>query len=589
MALDLKWKFTGVLFLSFSSLLSAAPRLSLSTNTIATVNTTPGLNGPAQTVQASNTGDGSLNLTATASASWLAATLGAKGSCTTNGGNCYTVTIALNTATLAAGTYTEFITLTDPAAVDSPQDISVTVNSTGVQSSLTAYVTPTGGGTGSTALFNIFTTGTGVNGVVNTQSGGLWLSFLSGTAGIVPSPSPWLIQVAAQVGQVAGTYTGTVVISGSSVPSDNKTINVTMIVTAGPIIQLNNSSTIRVTGSPSGAKQFAAVTLNNVGGGTLTVTGATGSSAFLTASVTSPNTLLITADPAGLSTGVSNGVVTITSNAANNAQVSIPVELVVAPAGVPQIFTGGIINISTYAQEAMSVGDIGAIFGSQFAANAVFATASSVPLPTTLGSAQVLVNGVPAPLFFVSPGQINFQVPYSLNGNLVNTVQVVANGTPGNLRSVAINGNAPRLLTKNGAYGAIVNAADGSLVIPTSIKDPAFATHPAKPGDTIVIYAIGFGQTSPVAVEGRASNSGGPGSPLQTIGNVTVTFGGGFFGRAISVTPAFVGLTPTAAGLYQINVAIPSDSTLGPAVPVSVVANGVQSNAVNLAISTTGN
>ena len=134
-----------------------------------------------------------------------------------------------------------------------------------------------------------------------------------------------------------------------------------------------------------------------------------------------------------------------------------------------------------------------------------------------------------------------------------------------------------------------MNAADGSLTLPSSIKDAVFPTHPAKPGDTIVIYAIGFGQTTPVAVEGQASNNGTAGHPLQTISNVTVTFGGGFNGRATSVTPAFAGLTPTAVGLYQINVVVPADTTLGPAVPVSVVSSGVQSNAVNLAISANGN
>jgi uncharacterized protein (TIGR03437 family) len=588
MAMNFPLKSAGILFLSLSSLLSAAPRLSLSTNTIGTINTTPAINGPTQTVQASNTGDGSLNLTAASSASWLTATVGARGTCAANGGNCYAVSIALNTAALAAGTYTEFITLTDPAAIDSPQDIAVTVNTTGVQSSLTAYVTPTGGGVNSTALFNIFTTGAGVTGTVTTQSGGNWLSFLNGASGIVPSPSPWLIQVASQVGQAPGTYTGKVVISGSSAASDNKTINVTMVVTESPVIQLNNTSTIRLTGAQGGGPQYSVVTLNNVGVGTLNVTGATGSAKFLTASVSGTNGLLITADPAGLGPGVYNGAVTVTSNAANNAQVSIPVELVVAPAGVPQILTGGIINISTYAQEPVSVGDIAAIFGSQFAPNGTYAPATSVPLSRTLGGTQVLVNGVPAPLFFVSPGQINFQVPYSIAPGALTTVQVVANGTPGNLRSLAVNANAPRLLTKTGAYGAIVNAADGSLTFPSSMTDPVFATHPAKPGDTIVVYAIGLGQTTPVAVEGQASNNGGNGSPLQTIQNVTVTFGGGFAGRASSVTAAFVGLTPTAAGLYQVNVTIPSDTPLGADVPVSIVSNGVQSNAVNLAITATG-
>jgi uncharacterized protein (TIGR03437 family) len=587
MVFDRKWQSAAVLFLSVSSVLTAAPRLGLSTNTIGTFNTTPGVNGPAQVVQASNLGDGSLNLTALASAPWLSATVGAKGSCSANNGNCYAVTIALNTSALAAGTYTEFITLTDPAAVDSPQDISVTVNTTGVRSSITAYVTPTGGGPTSTALYNVFTTGTGVNGTVTTQSGGNWLSFLSGASGLIPSPSPWLIQVASQLGQTAGTYTGSVVISGSSVPSDNKTVNVTMIVTAAPILQLN-STTVRLSGAQGGGPQYSAVTLNNIGQGTLSITGATGSAKFLTASPSGSSGLLITADPAGLSPGLYNGVVTVTSNAANNAQFSIPVELVVAPAGLPQIFTGGIINISTYAQEPVSVGDIGAIFGSQLAPAGTSAAAASVPLPTTLGSTQVLVNGVPAPLFYVSPGQINFQVPYSLTLGSVNTVQIVANGTPGNVRSIPVNANSPRLLTKSGTYGAIVNLADGSLTFPSTILDAAFATHPAKPGDTITIYGIGFGQTSPIAVEGQASNNGSPGRPLQTINNVTVTFGGGFAGRATTVNALFTGLTPTAAGLYQVNVTIPSDTPLGPAVPVSIVANGVQSNFVNLAITATG-
>ena len=226
-------KALAVFFLT-SALMSAAPQLSLSTSAIGPINTIPGVNGPNQTVNAINIGTGTLNLTATSSASWLSATVGAPGpACASNTGTCYPVTISLNTASLAAGTYTEFITLTDPNAIDSPRDISVTVNSTGVQSSITAYVTPTGGSS-PTALFNVFTTGTGVTGTVATQSGGNWLQFLSGTGGILAQPAPFLIEVAAQVGQAAGTYTGTVTISGSSVASDNKTINVTMIVTSSP-------------------------------------------------------------------------------------------------------------------------------------------------------------------------------------------------------------------------------------------------------------------------------------------------------------------------------------------------------------------
>jgi uncharacterized protein (TIGR03437 family) len=584
MRLNVNLKWTAVAMLAVASVASAAPRLGLSTTTVGTINTVPGQAGPSQVVQAYNLGDGNLSLAATSSASWLSATVGAKAGCGEAAGGCYAVTIALNTAEVPAGTYTEFITLVDPNAIDSPQDITVKVNTTGVPSSITSYTTAFGGFR-STEVFNIYTTGTGVKGTVTTQSGGNWLTFLSGSGGIVPAPSPWLIQVAAQSGQAPGTYTGTVVISGSSVPSDNKTITVTYTVTAAPIIQLNNTSTIRLTTYEGGGTQYSFVNFNNLGGGTLAITGATGSQKWLTGSV-SGNSVLVAADPAGLSPGIYTGNITLASNAVNNSLVSVPVELVVAAAGQPLILSGGVVNAANGAAEAVSGGDIVAIYGNQLAPTGTAATNASTPLAKTLGGVQVLVNGTPAPLFFVSPGQINFQVPYTVNGTA--TVQVVSNGQNGNIRSLSVTGAMPRLLFFvsfiQGGYGIIVNAADGSLTLPSGTNVPGFASHPAKPGDTLVVYGIGFGPTSPVAVEGQASSS----SPLQSIAGATATFGGAFSGRATSVDSAFTGLTPTAVGLYQANVPVPADTPLGPAVPLTLKVNGVLTNNVMVAISATG-
>ncbi len=583
MRLNLNIKTAGLMLLALASAASAAPRLGLSTATVGTINTLPGQAGPTQTVQAYNLGDGSLALTATSSASWLSATVGAKTACGQAGGGCYAVSIALNTASLPAGAYTEFITLTDPNAVDSPQDIAVTVNTTGVPSSIQAYTTAFGG-TDSNAIFPVFTTGTGVKGTIAVNSGGNWLNFLDGKSGLISSPAPWLIQVAAQVGQAPGTYTGTVTISGSSVATDNKVITVTLTVTSAPIIQLNNTS-VRLSTYQGGGPQYSWLTFNNAGGGTLAISAAAGSQKFLTGTV-SGNQVLVTADPTGLTPGVYNGSITITSNAANNAQVSVPVQLVVATPGVPVIFSGGVVNAANGAAEAVSPGDIVAIYGSQLAATGTAATNATTPLAKTLGGVQVLVNGVAAPLFFVSPGQINFQIPYTLTGSV--TVQVVSNGQNGNLRSLSLNGTMPRLLFFvsfiSGNYGVIVNAADGSLTLPTGTVVPGFATHPAKPGDTIVLYGIGFGQTTPGAVEGQASTA----APLQTIAGATATFGGGFGGRATTVNSGFTGLTPTAVGLYQANITIPADTPLGPSVPVTLTVNGVQTNNVNLAITATG-
>jgi uncharacterized protein (TIGR03437 family) len=426
-----------------------------------------------------------------------------------------------------------------------------------------------------------------VKGAVSTQSGGNWLQFLSGASGIVAQASPWIIEVAAQSGQAPGTYMGSVTISGSSVASDNQTINVTMIVTNAPIVSLNANTPVLLTSFVGGPAQYSAVSFNNAASGTsLNVTGATGSSPFITASVTSSGAILIEANPAGLSAGISSGTVTISSNAANNSQISIPVELTVEPAGLPMILTGGIVNSANFAAEPVSQGDVASIFGSQFAPPGTFAVNSSTPLATTLGGAQVLVNGTPAPLYFVGPSQINFQVPYGVTAQQLSTVQVVANGMAGNTRSVSIDAVAPRLLSGFLAgYGAIVNGLDGSLTFPSGTNVPGFTAHPAKPGDTIVIYGIGFGQTTPPAVEGQAAPSK---APLETTSAATVIFGGGFTGTPASGNVTFTGLTPTDAGLYQVNVVVPATTPLGALVPVTVLVNGVESNVVYLAISASG-
>jgi uncharacterized protein (TIGR03437 family) len=86
-------------------------------------------------------------------------------------------------------------------------------------------------------------------------------------------------------------------------------------------------------------------------------------------------------------------------------------------------------------------------------------------------------------------------------------------------------------------------------------------------------------------VEGQPAPST---APLEQITNITASFGGGFNGVAASGNVSFAGLTPTQVGLYQVNVQIPPDAPLGPAVPVTMLVNGIETNVVTLAISATG-
>jgi uncharacterized protein (TIGR03437 family) len=570
----------------------AAPRLVLSSPSLTVGPIPPGSTGQPLGEEAQNAGDGSLNLTATPSASWISATIGAAGPCKVLSGTCNQIAITLSATTLAAGTYNEFILLTDPNAIDSPQEIALNVTVAAVPNSITLYVGPYGSGV-STANSYIYPEST-VSGISSTTSGGNWLSFVPKGHSIIASPDA--IQVSAQAGQAAGTYTGTVVISGSTFPLDNKTVQVTLIVSTSPVIDTTMISTVQIQGFQGGGKfssypSFSVIIptpgiFNNGSSpiAPLAITGATASGAFLSAAVYNSNTISITADASNLSPGIYRGSVTIASNAANNAAVSIPVIFIVSPAGPSLIFSGGIVNPSTYASEPFAPGEIVALFGLQLAAPGTSAVNPGLPpLATTLGSVQVLVNSVAAPLFYVGPLQVNFQVPYSLVTGQTATVQVVSGGTPGNARSIAITATSPRLLLFPGNYGIAFNT-DGSIPLPSSQVVPPFVSHPAKPGDVLVIYGVGFGQTSPVAVEGIAAN----GAPLlQNAATTTVDLGGPI-GLGVTTAAGYSGLTPTAVGLYQINVTVPLNVPLSNSLPVTATVGSATSNIFNIAVSADG-
>ncbi|HEV8041894.1 MAG TPA: hypothetical protein VGP62_23655, partial [Bryobacteraceae bacterium] len=133
----------GLFLLLGAAAASAAPRLVL-TQTAFTVSVVPGSNGASQTVDAGNLGDGTLNLTASSSVTWLVPTVGTSTKCSLKG-PCIPVAIALQTSTLAAGTYTGTVTISDPSAVDAPQFVVVTAMVGGaVPSNLVFYLPPGG-------------------------------------------------------------------------------------------------------------------------------------------------------------------------------------------------------------------------------------------------------------------------------------------------------------------------------------------------------------------------------------------------------------------------------------------------------------
>jgi len=248
--------------------------------------------------------------------------------------------------------------------------------------------------------------------------------------------------------------------------------------------------------------------------------------------------------------------------------------LAVAPS--PSVAAAGITDGAGFSAR-ISAGGIGSIFGT----NVALATtsASSLPLPTTLGGTTVILDGIPAPLFFVSPQQLNFQVPWQLLGLPNATLSVITAGGTGPSISVNLSAAAPGIFTINTAN----SATQGAVQIANSTAFAASAgaisgavSRPATTGDMLTIYCSGLGAVSNTPASGATAGSGLGLSYVQA--QVSVTIGG----KAATVLSA--NLTPGFVGLYQVNVQFPMGVASGSAVPVVVTIANVTSNTATIAV-----
>jgi uncharacterized protein (TIGR03437 family) len=455
--------------------------------------------------------------------------------------------LVLNTSALAAGTYTGTVTVNGAAnVVDAPQTITVTVRI----GPLTMYAAP-----GATSDVS-FSTHSPLNGSASTQDGNLWLSLAQNGSGSFKFTFPYKVHVAPPASMAQGTFSGSLIASGSSFPPDNQTIPVTMHVTTQPIAQpFPDHVTERLAqGAAPLARQ---ISLNNPGQGSI-VFGAvsattTDGGKWLTASANSGGWAALTLDPGTLAPGFYTGSVSIASNAVNGT-VTVPVSFQVVAKGAPTANYLGVVDNAIFGSgDAVAPGDIVDVFGEQFWFASNIAFSPGVPLATQItasgSTSSVLVNGRAAPLYFSTYGQIAFQVPLETAVGTAQ-VQVQRDGLAGNTVSVQVVDRAARIL--------VITKQD------LSVPDSA---HPARVGDYLTIWAIGLGPTNPAV----GTNVPAPGS--EPLARLTVTpavdFGNSIFGT-ISATPSYAGLSPGSVGLYQVNVAIPA---------------GVLSGNVNLTLS----
>ena len=266
---------------------------------------------------------------------------------------------------------------------------------------------------------------------------------------------------------------------------------------------------------------------------------------------------------------------TFTNCISGNLVVTCPEGFVAKLSVQPALFPAGVVNGASFApNSAIAAGEIVSAFGADL--TSLIATASNVPLPTILANLSVRINGILAPLYFVSGGQINLQVPWQIAGQSEATVQVNSGSAIIAPITVNVANAAPGIFViHSSGQGAIQNAVTLDIAAPIG-SISGVGTRPANRGDFVVIYCTGLGPVTNQPTTGAVSP--GPPNLAKSITTPIVTIGG------IQADVVFAGLSPGFVGLYQVNVQVPSNAPVGGAVPVAMSVGGAASNTVQMAI-----
>jgi len=195
-----------------------------------------------------------------------------------------------------------------------------------------------------------------------------------------------------------------------------------------------------------------------------------------------------------------------------------------------------IVNAADFQPGPVAPGSIVSVFGSNLAPRAD--NAPNVPLPTVLEGTSLRVNGVPSPIYYVSPTQVNAQIPYEISpGAATVTLSAGANLLPP--VPLTIQASAPGLFLSD-QNRAVVQNQDGAVNGPD---------HSAAPGSIVTAYVTGQGPLNLPIPSGNAA----PSDPLiGAVTGISATIGG----QNVEVT--FAGMAPGLVGVFQVNLRIPA-------------------------------
>jgi uncharacterized protein (TIGR03437 family) len=220
----------------------------------------------------------------------------------------------------------------------------------------------------------------------------------------------------------------------------------------------------------------------------------------------------------------------------------------------PFYTAASVVNAADNQSGLLAANTIGTIYGANLSYSTTAVGANDVQkgsLPMMLGASEttVFINNFAAGLYYVSPTQINFLIPQNQSPG-PGTLLVLVDSTEGPAIPVTLGAAAPGLFQLD-AQNAVATEADGSLLT---------AATPAQPGDIVILWATGLGETVNISPESYLEIPVAAAS-LVAGANLSILLDG------VAVDPDaidYAGVAPGYAGLYQINLTLPLSTGANP-------------------------
>jgi len=477
------------------------------------------------------------------------------------------LSVSVDPTALSPGVYNGTITITVLGTSPLSVAVTLTVTTISVNPSVLNYAYQSGGNLPQPQAVTV--TASWAAAFTAVASGGTWLSVgpASGTtpASLSVSVNPMALS--------PGVYNGTITIT---VPGTSPlSVAVTLTVTSPSTISVSPRVLNYAYQSGGDLPEPQAVTVSATSAVAFTASAA-GSSwlSVSPASGTTPASLSVSVNPAGLNPGTYEFRITVADTDGTQSTATVDVSLTVT---MPQPTIMSVLNAASYATGAVSPGELVTIFGTAIGPATPVGAAtdpSSGKLATTIGGVQVLFNGIPAPMIYAASERVSAVVPYEMASVASPLVWIEYAGQTSNEFELTSTTTAPALFTQTwsgSGPGAILNPDN-------SLNGPGNA---AAKGSIVQVYMTGEGQTDPPGVTGAITRATLP-PPQVTPAPmlpIKVTIAG------LPALYAYAGEAPgLVAGIMQLNVQIPATAPSGDLQILVSIGGNTSQNGVTVSV-----